>query len=43
LVENIIGELLREQPNVPITVLETVKEEVHFMPPRDLIALAMSR
>ena len=42
LVEDIIGELVKEKPNTPISILETIKEEVHFMPPRDLIKLAGS-
>lgn len=42
LVEAIVGELLKHQPNTPIQVLEAIKEEVHFMPPRDLIQLAMA-
>lgn len=43
LVEEIIGSLLENQPEVPVTVLETVREDVRFMPPRDLIQLAMAR
>ncbi|MBL8059814.1 MAG: 4-hydroxy-3-methylbut-2-enyl diphosphate reductase [Chthonomonas sp.] len=41
LVEAIIGELLRLKPDVPVSVLEVVKEDVHFMPPRNLIELAL--
>lgn len=41
LVENIIGRLLEGQSGVKVEVLETIKEDVHFMPPRDLIQLAM--
>ena len=43
LVEEVIGELVRGRDHVPVTILETVKEEVSFKPPRDLIQLAMSR
>lgn len=43
LVEDIIGELLKANPTAAVSVLETIKEDVHFMPPRDLIQLAMSR
>lgn len=42
LVEDIIGGLLEGRSDVPVTVLETVKEDVYFMPPRDLINLAMA-
>ena len=40
LVEAITVELLRLQPGVPVSVLEAVKEDVHFMPPRNLIELS---
>lgn len=40
LVQSIIGELLKEQPDVPVEVVEAVEEDVHFMPHRDLIQLA---
>ncbi len=43
LVEDIVGELMRYQPDAKIRVLETIKEHVHFMPPRDLIQLAQSK
>lgn len=43
LVEDVIGELLRDTSGVPVTVLETIKEDVHFMPPRELIHLAMAK
>ncbi|MBX3119514.1 MAG: 4-hydroxy-3-methylbut-2-enyl diphosphate reductase [Fimbriimonadaceae bacterium] len=43
LVESIIGELLRDRPEVPVEVIESVAEDVHFMPHRDLIQLAQSR
>ncbi len=42
LVEDVIGTLLQGRPDVPVTVLETVKEDVTFKPSRDLIQLAMS-
>ncbi len=42
LVQDVIGELLKGQPNVPVDVLETVRENLSFRPPRDLIQLAMS-
>lgn len=40
LVEEIVGALLQFNPEAPVTVLETVHEDVTFIPPRDLIALA---
>ena len=43
LVENIIGSLIAGRTDVPVNVLETVKEDVNFKPPRDLIQLAMAR
>lgn len=43
LVENVIGRLLEWHPGRPIEVLETVKENVEFRPPRDLIALALAK
>jgi 4-hydroxy-3-methylbut-2-enyl diphosphate reductase len=39
LVQEIIGKLIEGHPEVPVTVLETVKEDVNFRPPRDLIAI----
>jgi len=42
LVEDIIGCLLEGREDVPVNVLETVKEDVKFMPPRDMIQLAMA-
>jgi 4-hydroxy-3-methylbut-2-enyl diphosphate reductase len=42
LVEDVIGELLAGHPEVPVTVLETVREDVTFRPSRDLIQLAMA-
>lgn len=43
LVEDIIGSLLDGRNDVPVNVLETVKEDVNFKPPRDLIQLAMAK
>lgn len=43
LVENVVGELLRQRPGAKIEVLETIKENVEFRPPRDLIQLAQSK
>ncbi len=43
LVEDIVGALLAANPGAVVSVLETVKENVHFMPPRDLISLAMAK
>jgi 4-hydroxy-3-methylbut-2-enyl diphosphate reductase len=43
LVEEIIGRLLESNPNATVTVLETIKEDLSFRPPRDLIQLAMSK
>ena len=43
LVEDIIGSLIAGRTDVPVNVLETVKEDVNFKPPRDLIQLAMAR
>jgi 4-hydroxy-3-methylbut-2-enyl diphosphate reductase len=43
LVEDVIGSLIAGRADVPVNVLETVKEDVNFKPPRDLIQLAMAR
>lgn len=43
LVEEVVGELLRDQPEVPVSVLETIKEDLTFKPSRDLIQLAMAK
>ncbi len=43
LVQDVIGGLLENQAHVPIEVLETVREDVNFRPPRDLIQLAMAK
>jgi 4-hydroxy-3-methylbut-2-en-1-yl diphosphate reductase len=42
LVEDVIGALLQGRDDVAVEVLETVKEDVSFKPPRDLIQLAMA-
>ncbi len=42
LVEDVIGALLEGHSEIPVQVLETVKEDVTFKPSRDLIQLAMS-
>ncbi|MGI8923692.1 MAG: 4-hydroxy-3-methylbut-2-enyl diphosphate reductase [Fimbriimonadales bacterium] len=43
LVEEIVGALLRQSPSATVEVLTTVDEDVTFIPPRDLIALAQAR
>lgn len=43
LMQDVIGELMRENPTIPVDVLETVREDVEFKPPRDLIRLATAR
>ena len=43
LVEAVIGGLIEGRDDVPVTVLETIKEDVSFKPPRDLIQLAMAK
>jgi 4-hydroxy-3-methylbut-2-enyl diphosphate reductase len=40
LVENIVGSLLQGNPGADVSVLETIREDVTFIPPRDLIASA---
>jgi 4-hydroxy-3-methylbut-2-enyl diphosphate reductase len=42
LVQDVIGALLEGQSHVPVEILETVRENVNFKPPRDLIQLAMA-
>ncbi len=42
LVESVIGELLRDRPDVPVSVLESVHETMTFRPSRDLIQLALA-
>jgi len=41
LVEETIGALLDGNPHVPVETLETVREDVRFIPPRDLIQAAL--
>lgn len=43
LVEEVIGELLRGRTDVPVEIVETVKEDLTFKPSRDLIQLAMAK
>lgn len=43
LVEDVIESLLDGNYDIPVDILETVKEEVSFKPPRDLIHLALHR
>ncbi|MFN8219934.1 MAG: 4-hydroxy-3-methylbut-2-enyl diphosphate reductase [Fimbriimonadales bacterium] len=43
LVEDVVGKLLEGCPQVPVVTLETVKEDLSFRPPRDLIQLAQAR
>lgn len=43
LVEDVIGALLEDRENVPVDVLESVKEDINFRPSRELIQLAMAR
>lgn len=42
LVEDVIGGLMQGRPDVEVSVLEIIKEDVNFKPPRDLIELAMA-
>jgi 4-hydroxy-3-methylbut-2-enyl diphosphate reductase len=42
LVEAIIGKLLESNPTAPVRILETVREDVKFLPPRDMIQLALA-
>lgn len=43
LVERIVGALIEGRPEVPVETLESVVEDVQFLPPRDLKQLAMAR
>lgn len=43
LVQDIMGELIRDEPHVAVEVVETVREDMSFRPPRDLIELAQSK
>ncbi|MDI9638818.1 4-hydroxy-3-methylbut-2-enyl diphosphate reductase [Kamptonema cortianum] len=40
LVEDVVGKLLEWSPNATVEVLETVREDVEFLPSRELIRLA---
>ncbi|MGV3619044.1 MAG: 4-hydroxy-3-methylbut-2-enyl diphosphate reductase [Fimbriimonas sp.] len=42
-VEDVIGALMKGRTNVPVEILETIKEDITFQPSRNLIQLAMSR
>lgn len=43
LVEAVISRLLEWSPGTPVKVLETVKEDIEFIPSRNLVQLAQSR
>lgn len=43
MVENIIGALLNGRTNVPVDILETIKEDVVFKPNRELVELAQAK
>lgn len=43
LVEDVIGRLIEGQPEVPVEVIETVREDLSFKPHRELIQLATAR
>lgn len=43
LVEDIVGALMKYSPDAKVEVLTTVDENVTFIPPRDLIALAQAK
>ncbi|QYK53448.1 MAG: 4-hydroxy-3-methylbut-2-enyl diphosphate reductase [Fimbriimonadaceae bacterium] len=43
LVENVIGTLLNWMPGTPVETLEVVKEEVEFLPSRNLVNLALAK
>lgn len=43
LVEEVVGRLLSWSAGASVEVLQTVREDVEFRPPRDLIQLAMAR
>jgi 4-hydroxy-3-methylbut-2-enyl diphosphate reductase len=43
LVENIIGALLNGRTNIPVDILETIKEDVAFKPNRELLELAQAK
>ena len=43
LVEEIIGALLNQRVNIPVDILETIKEDVAFKPNRELLELAQAK
>lgn len=43
LVENVVGALLERSPSAQIEVLEVIREDVEFRPPRNLIELALAK
>ncbi len=43
LVQGVIGRLIEGHPEIPVEVLETVREDLSFKPHRDLIQLAMAK
>jgi 4-hydroxy-3-methylbut-2-enyl diphosphate reductase len=43
LVEDVVGRLLEWSPGTPVGILETVREDVEFMPSRNLVNLAMAK
>lgn len=43
LVEDVVGSLLAGKDDVPVEILETVREDVTFRPSRDLINLALAK
>lgn len=43
LVEDVIGALLDKRTNIPVEILETIKEDVSFKPNRELLELAQAR
>jgi 4-hydroxy-3-methylbut-2-enyl diphosphate reductase len=42
-VEDVIGALMRGRTDVPVEVLETIREDITFQPSRNLIQLAMAQ
>ena len=43
LVEDVIGALLNGRTNIPVDILETIKEDVAFKPNRELLELAQAK
>lgn len=43
LVDEVIGALLEGQTHTPVTVLETIREDVRFLPSRNLVELALAK